>query len=84
MVEASTLQTKADELAGILKVDGRNEHLWALNKSLDRNDADHLMLILLASLIGGPSQCPTSLRPAMCETLPKQQVQFPGMVAGAA
>ena len=42
MVETSTLQTKADELAGILKVDGRNEHLRALNKSLDRNDADHL------------------------------------------
>ena len=29
MVETSTLQTKADELAGILKVDRRNEHLRA-------------------------------------------------------
>jgi hypothetical protein len=29
MVETSTLQTKADELAGILKADGHNEHLRA-------------------------------------------------------
>jgi hypothetical protein len=41
------ISTKADELAGILKVDGRNEHLRAPNKSLDRNDVDHLRLSCL-------------------------------------